>query len=209
MKYVPWILRRSTRLPPSTGQAARTNTINAQKSLGPGGAATAKAPLEGSVVRPCARWNVGFIAAALLAGAAIGGWAVSTMSTTSAAAVEDLSAFEAVNAGLTKAVPNDELKRRLIGSYVVKGTDPDGKPYAGAGIVDIALAPSGALELDWNNGKQVGIAQVIGDVLVVGCLNKGRTAVLIMTVNPDGSLSGTWSRRTDRGQKGTETWTKA
>jgi hypothetical protein len=132
-----------------------------------------------------------------------------TMSMTSAAAIEDPSPFETAQSGVTKAVPNDELKHRLIGSYVVRGTDPDGKPYAGAGIVDIALAPSGALELDWNNGKQVGIAQVIGDVLVVGCLNKGRTAVLIMTVNPDGSLSGTWSRRTDRGQKGTETWTKA
>ena len=93
--------------------------------------------------------------------------------------------------------------------YVVSGTDPDGKPYAGAGIVDIALAPSGALELDWDNGKQVGVAQVIGDTLVVACLFKGRTAILMMTSNPDGSLAGKWSRRTDRGQKGTETWTKA
>jgi hypothetical protein len=92
---------------------------------------------------------------------------------------------------------------------VVSGTDPDGKPYAGAGIVDVGLAPSGALELDWNNGKQVGIGQVIGDVLVVACLIKGRTAILIMTINPDGSLSGKWSRRMDRGQKGTETWKKA
>ena len=105
--------------------------------------------------------------------------------------------------------PRDELKHRLIGSYVVSGTDPDGKPYAGAGIVDIALAPSGALELDWDNGKQVGVAQVIGDTLVVACLFKGRTAILLMTSNPDGSLAGKWSRRTDRGQKGTETWTKA
>ena len=103
----------------------------------------------------------------------------------------------------------DELKHRLIGSYVVSGTDPDGKPYAGAGIVDIALAPSGALELDWDNGKQVGVAQLIGDTLVVACLFKGRTAILMMTSNPDGSLAGKWSRRTDRGQKGTETWTKA
>jgi len=105
--------------------------------------------------------------------------------------------------------PRDELKHRLIGSYVVSGTDPDGKPYAGAGIVDIALAPSGALELDWDNGKQVGVAQLTGDTLVVACLFKGRTAILMMTSNPDGSLAGKWSRRTDRGQKGTETWTKA
>jgi hypothetical protein len=30
-----------------------------------------------------------------------------------------------------------------------------------------------------------------------------------MSINPDGSLSGKWSRRMDRGQKGTETWKKA
>ena len=59
------------------------------------------------------------------------------------------------------------------------------------------------------NGKQHGVGQVIGDVLVVGCLIKGRTAILIMAINPDGSLSGRWSRRTDRGQKGTEMWKKA
>jgi hypothetical protein len=27
-----------------------------------------------------------------------------------------------------------------------------------------------------------------------------------MTLNPDGSISGKWSRRTDRGSQGTETW---
>jgi hypothetical protein len=133
---------------------------------------------------------------------------MSTMSTTSAAAVEDRSAFETMHKNVIKAVPHDELVPRLTGSYVVSGTDPDGTPYTG-GIVDIALAASGALELDWNNGKQLGVGQVIGDVLVVGCLIKGRTAILIMAINPDGSLSGRWSRRTDRGQKGTETWKKA
>jgi hypothetical protein len=75
--------------------------------------------------------------------------------------------------------------------------------------VDVALAPSGALELEWDNGRQVGVAQLIGDVLVVACSVRGRTAILTMTVNPDGSLAGKWSRRTDRGQKGTETWKKA
>ena len=55
----------------------------------------------------------------------------------------------------------------------------------------------------------VGIGQVIGDVLVVACLVKGRTAILVMTINPDGSLAGRWSRRMDRGQKGTETWKRA
>jgi hypothetical protein len=128
---------------------------------------------------------------------------------TGAASVEHLSAFEAVRGNAVDAPPDDELKLRLVGSYVVKGTDPDGRPYAGAGIVDVALAPSGALELDWDNGRQVGVAQVIGDVLVAASSVKGRTAILTMTINQDGSLSGKWSRRTDRGQKGTETWKKA
>jgi hypothetical protein len=156
----------------------------------------------------CRQKSVGVIAAALFAGTAIGGWAMSTMSTTSAAALEDHPAFETMHKNVIKGVPHDELMPRLTGSYVVSGTDPDGTPYVG-GIVDIALAASGALEFDWNNGKQHGVGQVIGDVLVVGCLIKGRTAILIMAINPDGSLSGRWSRRTDRGQKGTETWKKA
>jgi hypothetical protein len=103
----------------------------------------------------------------------------------------------------------EELKPNLVGSYVVSGTDPDGRPYAGSSIVDIRLAPSGALELEWDNGKQVGVGQVIGDVLAISCLAKGRTAILLMTIHPDGSLSGKWSRRTDRGNKGTESWKKA
>jgi hypothetical protein len=157
--------------------------------------------------RPRAR--VGILAAALLAGAAIGGWAMSTMTATSAAPVADLSTFETVRKNVVGTSPDDELKLRLVGSYAVSGTDSDGRPYAGSGIVDIALAPSGAFELDWDNGKQVGVARVIGDVLVVACSVKGRTAILTMTINPDGSLSGTWLRRTDRGQRGTETWNRA
>ena len=168
-----------------------------------------KNPFAEPMARLRPHGSAGAIAATLLAGAVIGGWAMSTVSTGSAAAVGNLSAFGTMRGNVIDSPPNDELKHRLIGTYVVSGTDPDGKPYAGAGIVDIALAPSGALELDWDNGKQVGVAQVIGDTLVVACLFKGRTAILMMTSNPDGSLAGKWSRRTDRGQKGTETWKKA
>jgi len=96
----------------------------------------------------------------------------------------------------------------LVGSYVVTGTETDGKPYAGSRTVDIALAPSGALELQWDNGKYVGVGQVTGNVLAVACWAANRTVILMMNVNPDGSLSGTWWRRTDRGSKGTETWKK-
>jgi len=165
-------------------------------------------PFAKHVMTLRSRRCVGVITSALVAGAAIGGGAASTMSATRAAAVEDLPAVE-MRKNVIQALSHDQLKHRLVGSYVVGGTDTDGKPYAGTGIVDIALAPSGALELDWDNGKQVGVAQVIGDVVVVSCLIKGRTAILTMTVNADGSLSGRWSRRTDRGQRGTETWKKA
>jgi hypothetical protein len=44
--------------------------------------------------------------------------------------------------------------------------------------------------------------------LAVACLSKGRTVILTMPIHPDGSLSGKWSRRTDRGTQGTETWTR-
>ena len=60
----------------------------------------------------------------------------------------------------------------LVGSYEVTGTDPNGRPYSRAGIVDISLAPSGALELEWNNGIRIGIGRIVGDVLTVARWNK-------------------------------------
>src|SRR3954454_19524200 len=109
---------------------------------------TMKIPFAERIARLRPPGSVGAIAVTLLAGAVIGGWAMSTLSTTSAAAVGDLSTFETMRRNVINPPPRDELKHRLIGSYVVSGTDPGGKPYAGAGIVDIVLAPSGALELD-------------------------------------------------------------
>jgi hypothetical protein len=146
--------------------------------------------------------NTRVVIGALLTAGALGGWALSATFAPGAAALESLSRK-------TDMQSVDEAKPSLVGSYVVSGTDADGRPYAGNGIVDISLAPSGALELEWDNGKQVGVGQVIGNVLAIACLTKGRTAILLMTINPDGSLSGKWSRRTDRGNKGTETWKKA
>ena len=114
-----------------------------------------KIPFAERMARQRPPGSVGAIAATLLAGAVIGGWAMSTLSTTSAAPVGDLSDFETMRRNVINPMPYDGFKHTLIGSYVVSGTDPDGKPYAGAGIVDIALAPSGALELDWDNGKRL------------------------------------------------------
>jgi hypothetical protein len=148
------------------------------------------------------------IAATLLTAGAVVGWALSAIFTANAIAQEHVSVV-AVASPVDLSKPADELKPNLVGSYQVIGTDSDGKPYAAPGIVAISLAPSGALELEWDNGKQVGVGQVVGNVLAVACLTKGRTAILVMNINPDGSLSGAWSRRTDRGYKGTERWKKA
>jgi hypothetical protein len=76
-------------------------------------------------------------------------------------------------------------------------------------VLGIALAPSGALELEWDDGRVVGVGQLIdNNILAVAWLNRGRTVVSVMTINPDGTLSGNWFRRTDRGAKATETWKK-
>jgi hypothetical protein len=152
------------------------------------------------------RKNPRVAAAALLTAGAVGGWAISATLSAKATALDDTSRFGIGREANAHKLALEAPKPALIGSYVVTGTDSDGKPYAGPGIVGIALAPSGALELEWDNGKQVGVGEVIGNVLAVACLTKGRTAILLMTINPDGSLSGKWSRRTDRGYKGTETW---
>ena len=150
------------------------------------------------------RKNVVVVAALLTAGA-VAGWALSATFATITAAVEDLPAFEISD---MKKLPLKELRLGLIGSYVVTGTDADGRQYPGSGIVDIALAPSGALELVWDNGRQVGVGQLVGNVLAVASATRGRTMILVMSINPDGTLSGKCSRSNDRGSKGTEAWKK-
>jgi hypothetical protein len=144
----------------------------------------------------------GVVAAAVLSAAALAAGAPPEMRMTNVAAIEQSLAHEAAPRSDLKSLPE------LIGSYAVTGTDADGMPYARSGIVDIYLAPSGALELQWDNGKQVGVGQLAGNMLAVASTAKGRTMILVMTVNPDGTLSGKWSRRTDRGARGTETWKK-
>jgi hypothetical protein len=148
------------------------------------------------------RRHAGMVATALLAAGALVGF-VGPISAVGTAAGVDAPAVETLR---TMPKPTPAETAILVGSYTVTGTDSDGKPYAGARIVDIGLAPSGALELAWDNGKSVGVGQVIGNVLAVASSTNGRTVILTMTINPDGSLSGRWSRRTDRGAKGAETW---
>jgi hypothetical protein len=148
------------------------------------------------------RKNSRVTAAALVAAGVLVGWGMSNTMTARATTSDEVS-----RAHISREhIAVDGTKPSLIGAYQVTGTDTEGKPYAAPGIVDISLAPSGALELDWDNGKQVGVAQIVGNTLAVSLLTKGRTAILLMSINTDGSLSGTWSRRTDRGYRGTESW---
>ena len=101
-------------------------------------------------------------------------------------------------------VTDRDMKQMLVGSYAVTGTDPDGRGYRGTSIVNISMAPSGALELDWENGRRAGIGQLLNDVLMVASTTKAGTVIMMMNVNPDGTLSGQWSRRRERGYEGTE-----
>jgi hypothetical protein len=144
-------------------------------------------------------WRQLVIAVALLAAGVAGGWATSA---TCAAAANKAAATRMSN------VTDRDMKQMLVGSYAVTGTDPDGRGYSGTGIVDISMAPSGALELDWDNGRRVGIGQLLNNVLMVASTTKAGTVIMMMNVNPDGTLSGQWSRRRERGYEGTEHWTR-
>ena len=96
----------------------------------------------------------------------------------------------------------------LIGNYVVTGTETSGAAYDGSGTLAITMDKSGALNLNWDGGKYVGIGQVVGDKLAVATFDEKRAVIMIMDVKGDGSLDGKWWKRTDAGTKGTEVWKK-
>jgi hypothetical protein len=98
--------------------------------------------------------------------------------------------------------------RTLVGSYEVTGTDASGLSYSRTQIIDVSLSASGALEFEWDKGRQVGVGHIVNDALVVATTSKGRSVLMVMTIGQDGSLAGRWSRRTDRGYQGTESWTR-
>ena len=109
----------------------------------------------------------------------------------------------------TSGVRAELAAANLVGTYEVTGTETDGKAYdGGPGTLDISLSSSGALELEWNNGKYAGAGRVIGDVLAVATFADGKSVIMVMTAGPDGSLTGKWWRQSDKGAKGTETWKK-
>jgi hypothetical protein len=96
----------------------------------------------------------------------------------------------------------------LVGSYVVNGTDLDGRPYGRPGALEITAGPSGVLEFSWDNGAYLGVGQITGNTLAVSSHDKGRVVIMLMDVGADGSLQGRWWRRGDAGAKGTEVWKK-
>ncbi|MBV5336009.1 hypothetical protein JZU48_03190 [bacterium] len=97
---------------------------------------------------------------------------------------------------------------QLVGKYTYNGTETDGSKYEEAGDLVIKAAPSGALEMIWDDNKYFGVGQVTGNVLAVATVADGKNSVMLLTINADGSLSGPWWRRTDKGSKGTEVWKK-
>jgi hypothetical protein len=97
---------------------------------------------------------------------------------------------------------------QLVGTYTYTGTDTDGSKYPEPGTVTIKAAPSGAFEVSWDDGEYLGVGQVTGNLFVVASVAEKRLTLSLMTINPDGTLSGPWWRRTDKGSGGSEVWTK-
>jgi hypothetical protein len=96
----------------------------------------------------------------------------------------------------------------LIGNYVVTGTETSGSAYDGSGTLAITMDRSGALNLNWDGGKYLGVGQVIGDKLAVATFDERRAVIMVMDIKSDGSVEGKWWKRTDAGTKGTEMWKK-
>ncbi|CAK0763475.1 Bulb-type lectin domain-containing protein [Azospirillaceae bacterium] len=106
---------------------------------------------------------------------------------------------------LAFVVPSFAQTTNLYGTYAVTGVSNDGKPYESEGVVSVSADPSGALLVNWDNGEYIGIGQVSGNMLAIAVVVEKRNAVQLMTINPDGSLSGSWWRRTEPGV-GSENW---
>ena len=84
------------------------------------------------------RLRTKLLAAALLLIGAVGGWGFSSL-VDRAGAVE--SRFEVPGHAAL-----DGAKLALVGTYVVTGTDPEGRPYAGARTLDVAAGQNGDRE---------------------------------------------------------------
>ena len=120
------------------------------------------------------RKNAGILATALVAVGALGGWGCRRRSSRA-----PRRSIPCGRKSRLPSLPIGQTKAALVGSYTVTGTDPDGVPYNGTKIVAISLAPSGALEFDWNDGTFVGVGQLVDNVLAVAYAIKGRTVIAL------------------------------
>lgn len=106
------------------------------------------------------------------------------------------------------AFASPAMAQSIAGKYVYNGTETDGSKYEKPGDLLIKEAPSGAYDVTWDGGDYVGVGQVAGNIFAVASVADGKNSIMLMNINPDGSLSGKWWRRTDKGKGGTEVWTK-
>ena len=97
---------------------------------------------------------------------------------------------------------------KITGAYTYSGTNPDGSAEE-PGKLTVTVQPSGAFEVKWDGGDYVGIGQLQGNLFAVASVVDGKNSIMLMTANPDGTVSGSWWRRSDSGSKGTEVWVPA
>lgn len=106
------------------------------------------------------------------------------------------------------AFASPAMAQSVAGTYAYNGTDTDGSKYDGPGALVVKQAASGAYDVVWDGGSYLGVGQVTGNVFAVAAVADGKNSIMLFDINPDGSLSGKWWRRADKGKGGTEVWTK-
>lgn len=79
------------------------------------------------------------------------------------------------------------------GMYEVKGTNPDGTPYSGT----VKISQAGSVYLfGWNVGASYGGIGIRNKNILAVSWGSGKEAVngiVLYTINPDGSLEGSWA----------------
>ena len=86
----------------------------------------------------CVGRSAGLVIAGMLAAGALSGWGISTTFGTRAAAIE--APFELTRNRDMATI--EGAKANLVGSYLVTGTDSDGKAYVGTHILDVLPPPA-------------------------------------------------------------------
>ncbi len=88
-----------------------------------------------------------------------------------------------------QAVPGVGTTQGLAGDYVVKGTNPDGKPYKGGlGIV----VNEGVLRFSWRTGSNFEGYGIQQEGRIAAVWGNAGCGVVLYRVTADGVLSGIW-----------------